>query len=97
LKSGDKLAGMEEQTAASFDRMAKEFRRVLRGQQAIFALVDALTKAFLTCVPEPPAEAKAQSLVVARDRYTRLIKTAGYAMANESGAAMQGLVGRVDE
>ncbi len=97
LKSGDKLAGIEEQTAASFDRMAKEFRRVLRGQQALFALVDALTKAFLTCVPEPHAEAKAQSLALAKDRYTRLMKTAGYAMANESRAAMQGLVESADE
>ena len=35
LKSRSDRAGMEEQTAASFDQMAKEFRRVLRGQQAI--------------------------------------------------------------
>jgi hypothetical protein len=97
LKSGDKLAGMEEQTAASFDRMAREFRRVLRGQQALFALVDALTRAFLTCVPEPPAEAKAQSIAIARDRYTRLMKTAGNSMANEARSAMQHLVENADE
>ena len=47
LKSRSERAGMEEQTAASFDRLAKEFRRVLRGQQAIFALLDAFTKVFL--------------------------------------------------
>ena len=53
LKSRSERAGMEEQTAASFDRLAKEFRRVLRGQQAIFALLDAFTKVFLGCVPDP--------------------------------------------
>jgi hypothetical protein len=69
--SFNNLQVVAEQTAASFDRMAKEFRRVLRGQQALFALVDALTKAFHTCVPEPPAEVKVQSLALAKDRYTR--------------------------
>jgi predicted DNA-binding protein len=92
LKSRNDLAAVEEQTAASFDRLAKEVRRVLRVQQALFALVDALTKAFLTCVPEPPAEAKAQSIALARDRYVRLMKTAGQAMANDSNSAMQDLL-----
>ena len=67
---------MEEQTAASFDRLAKELRRALRGQQAIFALLDAFTKIFLACVPEPPADARAQSITMARERHMRLIKTA---------------------
>ena len=53
LKSRSENDGMEEQTAASFDRLAKELRRALRGQQAIFALLDAFTKIFLACVPEP--------------------------------------------
>jgi len=97
LKSRDKMSGLEEQTAASFDRLSKEMRRVLRGQQALFAMVDALTKAFLTCVPEPPAEARTHCIALARDRYTRLMKTAGSGMAGESRSAMQGLVGEDDE
>ena len=97
VRSHSEMAGMEEQTAASFDRLAKELRRVLRGQQALFALVDALTKAFLTCVPEPPAEARAQSIAVARDRYTRLMKTAGSTMANDARSAMKDLVENVDD
>ncbi len=97
VRSEDKLTGLEEQTAASFDRVSKELRRVLRGQQALFAMVDALTKAFLTCVPEPPTEAKAQSIAVARERYTRLLKTAGAAMGNGSRSAMEGLVENADE
>jgi len=97
LRSHGRMAGMEEQTAASFDHLSKELRRVFRGQQVFFALVDALTKAFLTCVPEPPMEVRAHSIALARDRYTRLMKTAGSGMAGESRSAMEGLVGEVDE
>jgi hypothetical protein len=97
LKARNEAAVVEEQTAASFDRLARETRRVLRGQQALFALVDALTKAFMTCVPEPPLESRGASIAAARDRYARLLKTAGSAMSNESLSAMQGLVANVDE
>jgi len=91
LRSRSESEGMEEQTAASFDRLAKELRRALRGQQAIFALLDAFTKIFLACVPEPPADARAQSISMARERHMRLIKTAGQSLANES--VMQDLLG----
>jgi Arc/MetJ-type ribon-helix-helix transcriptional regulator len=91
LNSRSESEGMEEQTAASFDRLAKELRRALRGQQAIFALLDAFTKIFLACVPEPPAEARAQSITIARERHTRLIRTAGQSLVNES--VMQDLLG----
>ena len=97
LKSRSERAGMEEQTAASFDRLAKEFRRVLRGQQAIFALLDAFTKVFLGCVPEPPAEARAQSITVARDRHMQLMKAAGRSLANDARSAMQDLLGDENE
>jgi len=97
IKSRTELVGMEEQTAASFDRVAKEQRRILRGQQALFALVDALTKTFLTCVPEPHADAMSQSVARARDRYARLLKAAGYAMGSEVRSAMQGLVEKGDD
>jgi Arc/MetJ-type ribon-helix-helix transcriptional regulator len=91
LKSRSEGEGMEEQTAASFDRLAKELRRTLRGQQAIFALLDAFTKIFLACVPEPPADARAQSISMARERHMRLIKAAGQSLASES--VMQDLLG----
>jgi Arc/MetJ-type ribon-helix-helix transcriptional regulator len=95
LKSRSECKGIEEQTAASFDRLAKELRRALRGQQAIFALLDAFTKIFLACVPEPPADARAQSISVARERHMRLVKTAGQSLANES--LMQDLLGDENE
>ena len=97
LKSRSERAGMEEQTAASFDRLAKEFRRVLRGQQAIFALLDAFTKIFLGCVPDPPAEARAQSITAARDRHMQLMKAAGRSLANDARSAMQDLLGDENE
>jgi Arc/MetJ-type ribon-helix-helix transcriptional regulator len=97
IKSRDEKSGMEEQAAASFDRLAKEQRRILRGQQALFALVDALTKAFLTCVPEPQADAMSQSVARARDRYARLLRAAGYAMGSEVRSAMQSLVENGDD
>ena len=97
LKSRSERAGMEEQTAASFDRLAKEFRRVLRGPQAIFALLDVFTKVFLGCVPEPPAEARAQSITVARDRHMQLMKAAGRSLANDARSAMQDLLGDENE
>jgi len=97
LKSRTERTGMEEQTAASFDRLAKELRRALRGQQAIFALLDALTKTFLGCVPEPPAEVRSQSITVARERYTRLIKSAGQTLASDTRSAMQDLLGDENE
>jgi Arc/MetJ-type ribon-helix-helix transcriptional regulator len=95
LKSRGESDGIEEQTAASFDRLAKELRRALRGQQAIFALLDAFTKIFLACVPEPPADARAQSITIARERHMRLIKTAGQSLVNQS--VMQDLLGDENE
>jgi hypothetical protein len=44
VKSRNEMAGMEAQTAASFDRVSQELRRVQRDQQALFTLVDALTR-----------------------------------------------------
>lgn len=57
LSGQAELTGAEERIATGFERITREMFRMGRGQQALFALVDALTKTFLTCVPEPPAEA----------------------------------------
>ena len=65
-------------------------------QQALFAYVDTLTKTLLTCVPEPPADAKAQAVARAKERYDRLLKSAGRAMVGESKLAMHDLVDHVE-
>lgn len=87
------LTGTEERIAGSFERVSREIFRVRRGQQALFALLDALTKTVLTCIPEPPGEAKPQAVARGKERYERLIKSAGRAMVGEARAAMQDLVG----
>jgi hypothetical protein len=97
VRSRSELAGNEEQTAASFDRIARELRRIVRAQQAQFALLDALARAFLTCVPEPPSDARNQAIALGRDRYVRLIKSAGQAMASDAHSAMEDLLHHVKE
>src|SRR5580704_4969096 len=68
------LTGTDERMGAGFDRVSRDIFRVGRGQQALFALVDAFAKAVLTCVPEPPPEARPHAIARARDRYDKLVK-----------------------
>jgi Arc/MetJ-type ribon-helix-helix transcriptional regulator len=86
------LTGAEERIAAGIDRVSREIFRVDRGQQAMFALVDAFAKAILTCVPEPPLETRPQAIARAKERYERLVKAAGQAMSGDTRAAIQDLV-----
>jgi hypothetical protein len=77
LHGREELNGIEERIIASFERLSNENYRLSRALQALFALVEALSKTLLTCLPEPPADAKPQAIALARDRYHRLIKSAG--------------------
>ena len=86
------LVGIEERISGSFERLSHENRRLGRALQALFALVDALSKTVLTCIPEPTAEAKPQAVALARERYHRLIKSAGAAMSGDARATMDGLL-----
>jgi hypothetical protein len=68
----------------------------------IRVLVDLLADAgsarsLLSCVPEPPAEAKAQAVAKAKERYDRLLKSASRAMVGESKLALQDLVASIEE
>jgi hypothetical protein len=45
----------------------------------------------LTCVPEPPPDARPQATARARERYDRLIKAAGQAMSGDARTAIEGL------
>ena len=86
----------EERVAATLERVLRDVARVIRGQQALFAIVDTLVKNFLTCVPEPPADGMPQSVARARDRYARFVKAAGQAMVGDALAAMQDLMNHVE-
>lgn len=89
------LSGTEDRLAASVEQVRREISRVSRAQQALFAYVDSFVKALLTCVPEPPAEARPQAVARARERHDRLLKTAGRSMVGESSTVMQELVANV--
>lgn len=80
-----------DMVAASIDRLTTEVFRLVRGQQALFAFVDSLTKVLLTCIPEPSGEAVAPAVARGRLRYDRLIKAAGRSMSGDGKAAMEDL------
>jgi Arc/MetJ-type ribon-helix-helix transcriptional regulator len=87
------LTGAEERLAGGVEQVRREVFRLGRAQQALFAYLDTLAKALLTCVPEPPADAKPQAVARAKERHDRLLKSAGRAMVGESGIAMKDLLG----
>ena len=86
------LTGTDERIGAGFDRVSRDIFRVGRGQQALYALIDAFAKATLACIPEPQPEARSQAIARAKERYGRLVKAAGQAMSGDARAAMQDLV-----
>jgi antitoxin HicB len=71
------LTGAEERIAATLIQVRKDVFRVARAQQALFAYVDTLAKALLTCVPDPPAEARPRAVACAKERHEMLIKSSG--------------------
>ena len=64
----------EAVVAASMERLSKEIRKLHTAQQAQFAVVDSLTRLFLTCIPEPPADARTEAVTIARLRHARLLR-----------------------
>ena len=93
LNGRPELSETEERLAGGFERMSKDMVRLARGQQALFALVDTLAKTILTCVPEPPPDARPQAIARAKERYDRLMKAAGQSIANGAHTEMQHLSG----
>ena len=91
------LIGAEERIAASMDQVRCNQFRLMRMNQAMFAFVDTLTKTFLTCVPEPPPNAKPQAVARAKERYNHLLKSAGRAMVGEAKFVMEDLITHVEE
>src|ERR1035438_7545627 len=83
-----------EQIVGCFREVPHEVRRLERAQQALFALVDSLAKAFLTCVPEPRGAAMEPARAEARNRPARLLNAAGQAMLSDSLVAMEDLMSR---
>jgi Arc/MetJ-type ribon-helix-helix transcriptional regulator len=83
---------LENRVAASLDRLSSELRKLGAVQQAQFALTDALAKAFLVCVPEPPNDAVDHARSRAMVRYDRFIRSVAASMMGGSRAALRELI-----
>src|SRR5439155_121885 len=88
--------GSEERIVATLERLGQELRRLGTALQAEFALVDALARVVLLCVPEPPAEVHAQALASAKERHQKLLKMAAVNMQGEARATVTRLVGHAE-
>jgi Arc/MetJ-type ribon-helix-helix transcriptional regulator len=86
------ITGAEERLAASIEQVRRELFRLARANQALFAYLDTLAKTLLTCVPEPPAEARPQAIARAQERHDRLLKSAGRSMGGDSHLALNDLM-----
>lgn len=76
LRAGESsLDQAEVAISASIDRLTRETRNLHTAQQASFAMLDCLTRLFLTCVPEPPAEVLEQSKRRAKLRYEKFLRS----------------------
>lgn len=71
--------------STSIDRLSREIRNLHTAQQAAFAMLDSLTRLFLTCVPEPPAEVLEQSKRRAKLRYEKFLRSVAQSVS--SGAS----------
>ena len=88
--------GGEERLAANLEQLCREVARMHRGQQALFAYLDTLSKTILTCIPEPSTDARPQAVARARERYDRLLKTVGKALSGDAQAAIEELTAHVE-
>jgi hypothetical protein len=60
--------------------------------QAEFALLDALARVVLHCLPEPAMEIREQALAKVKERHQRLLKMAALNMQGDARAALMELV-----
>ena len=84
----------EDRLASTIERFARELRRLDTAHQAEFALLDALARVVLPCLPEPPAEVRDQVLAKVKERHQRLLKMAALNMQGDSRAALMELIER---
>jgi Arc/MetJ-type ribon-helix-helix transcriptional regulator len=82
----------EDRLASTIERFARELRRLDTAHQAEFALLDALARVVLHCLPEPPAEVRDQVSAKVKERHQRLLKMAALNMQGDSRAALMELV-----
>ncbi len=88
--------GAEERLGANLEQLRREVVRLARAQQALFAYLDTLGKTILTCMPEPPSDARPQAVARAKERYDRMLKSVAKAMAGDAQTAIQDLAAHVE-
>lgn len=86
------LDATEQRIAATIDQLRKELRRVGTAQHAQFALIDALARVLLLCLPEPPQEVRSQALASAKQRHQTLLRAAALSMRGDARTALTNLV-----
>ena len=84
----------EQRIASTIDSLARELRRLETTHQAEFALLDALARVILHCLPEPQAEIRDQAMAKAKERHQKLLQMAALNMQGEARAALTELVDR---
>jgi len=82
----------EERVAATMDRFARELHRLETAHQAEFALLDALARVILHCMPEPQGEIREQAMTRAKERHQKLLKMAALSMQGDARAALAELI-----
>ena len=87
-------ADREAVVAASIERLSKEIRKLHTAQQAQFALVDSLTRLFLTCIPEPPEAALDQAKRRAKLRYSRFLVSVAQNLNSDTQSTLAELIDR---
>ena len=83
---------LEHSLTSTVERFARELRRLDTAQQAEFALLDALARVLLHCLPEPPTDVRDKALAKVKERHQRLLKMAALNMQGDSRAALLELV-----
>ena len=86
------LDAMEQRIAGTLERLGKEIGRVGTAQHAQFALVDALARVILLCLPEPSADVHSQALANAKQRHHKLLRAAALSMRGDARTALANLV-----
>jgi len=90
------LDGMEQRIAGTLERLGKEIRRLGTAQHAQFALVDALARVILLCLPEPSADVHSQALANAKQRHHKLLRAAALSMRGDARTALANLVSHAE-
>jgi len=87
----------EQRIVAPLERYSKKIRRVITGQQALFAYMDALAKVILSTLPDTDEDARTAAVARGKLRYSRFIKSVEANTVGDAHEALSELVSRIPE